>query len=118
MRELEAAGTPEAIGAIDYFVFRIRRELGAMAAVLSGLDVLAFSGGIGENAARVRERVCADCAWLGVELDDDRNRAGETIISSERSRVRVFVIHTNEELMIVRHTARLLAAAQGAAAAA
>jgi hypothetical protein len=89
VRPLEAAGTPEAIGAIDYFVYRIRRELGAMAAVLSGLDVLApSSGGIGENAARVRERLCADCAWLGIELDHDRNRAGETIISSHRSRVR------------------------------
>jgi len=118
MRELEAAATPEAMGAIDYFVFRIRRELGAMAAVLSGLDVLAFSGGIGENAARIRERVCAGCEWLGIELDDARNRAGERLISSDRSRVRVFVVHTNEELMIARHTARLLAAARGTPAAA
>jgi acetate kinase len=108
MRELEAAQTPEAQQAIDYFVFRTRRELGAMAAILSGLDTVVFCGGIGENAWRIRARVCAGFEWLGIELHDQRNQAGETIISSERSRVRVFVIKTNEEAMIARHTARLL----------
>jgi acetate kinase len=109
MRELEAASTPEARHAIDYFVFRIRRELGAMAAILSGLDAVVFCGGIGENAWRVRARVCEGFEWLGIALDAARNRAGETMISSARSRVRVFVIRTNEEMMIARHTARLLA---------
>jgi acetate kinase len=118
MRELEAAGTPEAMQAIDYFVFRIRRELGAMVAVLSGLDALAFSGGIGENAWRIRERVCSGFEWLGIELDDARNRAAETVVCSDRSRVRVFVVHTNEELMIARHTARFIASAQGVSSAA
>ncbi|MBL8671330.1 MAG: acetate/propionate family kinase [Alphaproteobacteria bacterium] len=107
MRELEAAGTPEAMQAIAYFVARIRRELGAMTALLSGLDALAFAGGIGENAWRVREQVCAGFEWLGIELDEMRNRESQTVISSDRSRVRVFVIKTNEERMIARHTKRL-----------
>jgi acetate kinase len=112
MRELEAAGTPEAMQAIDYFVFRIRRELGSMAAILSGLDAVVFCGGIGENAWRIRERVCQGFEWLGVELDDVRNQAAETVVSSDRSRVRVFVIKTNEDMTIARHTARLLAASR------
>ncbi len=109
MRELEAAGTPQAMQAIDYFVYRIRRELGSMAVVLSGLDAVVFCGGIGENAWRIRERICSGFEWLGVELDEARNQAGETVISSDRSRARVFVIKTDEEMTIARHTARLLA---------
>ena len=108
MRELEAAGTPEAKRAIDYFVFRIRRELGAMAAILSGLDAVVFCGGIGEHAWRVRERICANFEWLGIALDDMRNRSGDTLISADRSRVPVFVIKTDEEMMIARHTADLM----------
>ncbi|NBN79204.1 acetate/propionate family kinase [Microvirga tunisiensis] len=109
MRELEAAGTPEAQRAIDYFVFRVRRELGAMAAILSGLDTLVFTGGIGENAATVRAAVCRDLGWLGVELDEARNAARETVISGAGSRVQVLALRTNEEEMIRRHTAALLA---------
>ncbi|MGP8123198.1 MAG: acetate/propionate family kinase [Xanthobacteraceae bacterium] len=109
MRELEAAGTNEAAQAIDYFVFRARRELGAMAAILSGLDAVVFCGGIGEHATAVRARICEGFEWLGLELDEARNQASETVVSSERSRVRAFVIPTNEELMIARHTARLTA---------
>ncbi|WP_257166125.1 acetate/propionate family kinase [Bradyrhizobium sp. SRS-191] len=109
MRELEAAGTPQAMQAIDYFVDRIRRELGAMTAVLSGLDAVVFCGGIGEHAWRIRERVCQGFDWLGMALDNSRNRAGEPAISSADSRVRVFVVNTEEEMMIARHTAGLLA---------
>jgi acetate kinase len=109
MRELEAAGTREAREAIDYFVFRARRELGAMAAILSGLDAVVFCGGIGEHATTVRARICEGFEWLGLELDEARNQASETVVSSDRSRVRAFVIPTNEELMIARHTARLTA---------
>jgi acetate kinase len=112
MRELEAAGTREAAQAIDYFVFRIRCELGAMAAILSGIDAVVFCGGIGEHAWRIRERVCQGFEWLGIELDPVRNQTGETVVSSDRSRVRVFVIQTDEEMMIARHTARLLADAK------
>jgi acetate kinase len=107
MRELEAAATPEAEQAIDYFVFRIRRELGSMAAILSGLDAVVFCGGIGEHAFRVRERICQGFEWLGLELDELRNRQHDPVISSDRSRVRAFVIPTDEEMMIARHTARL-----------
>lgn len=109
MRTLEAAGTREADQAIDYYVHRIRRELGGLTALLSGLDTLVFCGGIGENAHRIRGRVCAGFEWLGLELDKTRNRNGELVISSDRSRVRVMVIPTNEELMIARHTARVMA---------
>lgn len=108
MRTLEESPAPEARQAIEYFVFRIRRELGAMAAVLGGLDTLVFCGGIGENAWRVRAAVCDDQAWLGLTLNSARNRAGETEISSDGSRVRAYVIHTDEERMIARHTRRLL----------
>ena len=118
MRVLESAGTPESLQAIDYFVFRIRRELGGLIAILSGLDALVFCGGIGENAWQIRERICNGMEWIGIELDETRNRAGETVISSDRSRVRVFIVHTNEEVMIARHTSRLLAAGQSAPAAA
>ena len=108
MRDLERSGDPRAKQAIDYFVFRVRREIGGMAAVLEGLDAIVFCGGIGENSHTIRESVLEAMEWIGVELDLDRNRTHAEIISSDRSRVRVFVIRTNEELMIARHTASLL----------
>jgi acetate kinase len=109
MRDLETSNDPQAKQAIDYFVFRVRREIGGMAAVLEGLDAIVFCGGIGENSRMIREFVLEAMEWIGVELDLDRNRANADIISSDRSRVRVFVIRTNEELTIARHTADLLA---------
>jgi acetate kinase len=115
MRVLEAAGTPEAEQAIEYFVFRIRRELGGLAAVLGGLDALVFCGGIGENARTIRARVCEGMGWIGIELDRGRNAAagaaaGATVIASEHSRVRVMVVPTNEEIVIARAARALLAA--------
>jgi len=107
MRVLLASNAAEAKQAIDYFVFRIRREIGAMAAVLGGLDGLIFTGGIGENADIIRERICDDMDWIGIELDEDRNRKNQLVVSSDRSRARVFVIPTNEELMIARHVMAL-----------
>lgn len=104
MRELEASDRPEAAEAIEYFVFRVRRELGGMAAALEGLDAIVFCGGIGEHAWRIRQRVLEGMEWIGVELDIVANRNGAQVISSERSRVRVFVIPTNEEIMIANHT--------------
>lgn len=118
MRQLEAAATDEARKAIDYFVDRARRELGAMMAILCGLDAVVFCGGIGENGWRIRERICKDFAWAGLELDPRRNRNGEPTISSDRSRVGAFVIRTNEELMIARHTAEALGARAASTAAA
>ncbi len=100
MRELEAAGTPQAQQAIDYFVFRIRRELGAMSAVLGGLDTVVFSGGIGENSATVRARVCEGMAYLGIVLDKDANERGADIISTGDVTVRI--IPTDEEIVIAR----------------
>jgi acetate kinase len=109
MRELEASDKPEAAQAIEYFVFRIRRELGGLAAVLKGLDAVVFCGGIGENAWHVRERVLEGMEWIGIELDRTANRSSAQVISSGRSRVRVFVIPTDEEAMIARHTLEVLA---------
>ncbi|GGB57405.1 acetate kinase [Roseibium aquae] len=108
MRTLSESSLPEAKQAIEYFVFRIRRELGAMAAVLGGLDTLVFTGGIGENSAQVRAQVCADQDWIGLAIDPERNAATDEDISAEGARVQTLVIPTNEEEMIRRHTADLL----------
>jgi acetate kinase len=108
MRELEASPSREAGQAIEYFVFRIRRELGGLAAALEGLDAVVFCGGIGENGWRIREDVLEGMEWLGIELDRTANRARAQLISTARSRVQVFVIPTDEEAMIARHTLRLV----------
>ncbi len=108
MRQLEAAGTLEAQQAIEYFVNHVQRELGGMAALLQGLDALVFTGGIGENSSFVREKVCTGLEWLGIEIDTARNRAGSAVISSDMSRVKIFVVRTNEEAMIAEHTVELL----------
>ena len=114
MRTLLASDEPRARLAIDLYLYRIRRELGSLAAALGGLDAIVFTAGIGENAAAVRERVCGDAAWLGVELDARANAAGGPRISAGASRVSVWVIPTNEELMIARHARDLLGAKQAA----
>ncbi|QBK31205.1 acetate/propionate family kinase [Roseitalea porphyridii] len=109
MRTLEASDNPRAAEAIDYFVFRIRRELGGMSAVLGGLDALVFTGGIGENSARVRREVCSGMDWLGIAIDHDRNAGNARDIGTDR--VRVMVIPTNEELVMARAVAGALSAA-------
>jgi acetate kinase len=109
MRTLLASPDPRAAEALDLFVYRIGRELGSLAAALGGLHALVFTGGIGENAAVIRARVCSDAAWLGVELDEAANDAGGPRISRPESRVTAWVIPTNEELMIAQHARRLLA---------
>ncbi|MEW5889577.1 MAG: acetate/propionate family kinase [Pseudomonadota bacterium] len=109
MRTLLASAEPGAARAVDLFVHRIGRELGSLAAALGGLDALVFTAGIGEHAAPIRERVCRDAAWLGVKLDAAANRAGGPRISTADSAVSVWVIPTNEELMIARHVRQLLA---------
>lgn len=107
MRVLEAARTPEAQQAIDYFVTRVRREVGAMAAILDGIDALVFCGGIGENAPRIRSGICEPMKWLGIEIDAAENSAGAFRISTASSPVQVFVVRTNEEAVIAAHTLQL-----------
>jgi acetate kinase len=109
MRTLEASPAPEAKAAIDVFIYRIGRELGSLAAALGGLDAVVFTAGIGENSRSLRERVCRDAAWLGVELDAAANERNGPRISKAGSRVSAWVIPTNEELMIARHTRRVFA---------
>ena len=108
MRTLLASTAPSARLAIDIYVYRIRRELGSLTAALGGLDAIVFTGGIGENASPIRARVCQDAAWLGVELDADANAKGGARISAPGSRVSAWVVPTNEEIMIARHTQRML----------
>ena len=108
MRELEASDQPQAKQAIEYFVSRIQRELGGLTAALKGLDAVVFCGGIGENAWQVREGVLEGMEWIGIELDRIANQRNEQVISAATSRVRVFVIPTNEEAMIARGTLAVL----------
>jgi acetate kinase len=108
MRTLLESKEPRARLAIDLFLYRIRREMGSLVAALGGVDAIVFTGGIGENAPPIRERVCRDAAWLGVELDADANVRGGPCISATKSRVGAWVIQTNEELMIARQTRRVL----------
>jgi acetate kinase len=108
MRTLLTSSDPSARLAIDVFVYRIGRELGSLAAALGGLDAIVFTAGIGENAPTIRERVCHEAAWLGVELAAAANAQGDPRISTAGSRVSAWVIPTNEELMIARHTLRVL----------
>ena len=108
MRDLLASDAPEARLAIDYFVYRAAKEIGALTAVLGGLDALVFTAGIGEKSAEIRRRICEASAWVGIELDSHANDAGGPCISKQGSRVSAWTIPTNEELMIARHTSALL----------
>ena len=109
MRDLLESAEPAARLAVEYFVYRAAKEVGALTAVLGGLDALVFTAGIGENSAVIRRRICEASAWLGIELDEAANTAKATRISQSTSKVSVWMIPTNEELMIARHTRRLLA---------
>jgi acetate kinase len=108
MRELLASADPRAKFAIDLFVYRIGRELGSLAAALGGLDAIVFTAGVGERAVAIREAVCRQAAWLGVDLDPAANARHGPRISTAASRVAAWVIPTNEELMIARHTRALI----------
>ncbi len=111
MRTLRASPKAEAAEAIALFVHRIQREIGSLAAALGGLDALVFTAGIGENDAATRAEVAAGCGWLGLALDAALNEDGAGCISAAGSRLQAWVIPTNEELMIARHTATVLEAA-------
>jgi len=115
MRDLLGRSEPLARLAVDYFVYRVAKEIGALTAVLGGIDALVFTAGIGENSPEIRQRICKASAWLGIELDDIANGKGLPKISNARSSPSVWVIPTNEELMIARHTGSLLGLAAKAA---
>jgi acetate kinase len=104
---------PRAEEAVDLFCYRVKKYIGAYAAVLGGLDLLVFAGGIGEHAPAVRQRVCDGLDFLGIRLDGAGNEANEALISVPQSRVKVRVINTNEDLMIVRHVRSVLGWANG-----
>jgi acetate kinase len=113
MRTLLASEDPLAANAVQLFVYRIGRELGSLAASLGGLDALIFTAGIGEHAPEIRRRACQQGSWLGVEVDDVANASGTARISTPASKVSVWVIPTNEDLMIARHTWHLTEACRG-----
>ena len=104
MRVLLESTEPGARLAVDYFVYRAAREIGSLAAVLGGIDGLVFTAGIGENSAEIRRRISDASSWLGIDLDQDANSRKGPRISRAGSRVSAWVIPTNEELMIARHT--------------
>jgi acetate kinase len=110
MRLLQDSADPRAVAAVEYFVYAMTKYVGAYAAVLGGLDALVFTAGIGEHSARVRAALCEKLSWLGVTLDESANASDGTRISTAGSGVSVWVIPTNEELMIAQHTLALVRA--------
>jgi acetate kinase len=108
MRVLLASAEPSARLAVDYFVYRAAKEIGALAAALGGVDALVFTAGIGENSPEIRQRIGDASSWLGVELNREANARGDARISTTGSRVSVWIVPTNEELMIARHTGVIL----------
>jgi acetate kinase len=108
MRELEASEDPKAKLAVEYFVYRIGLNAGLLAAALQGLDAFVFTAGIGENSVRIRARIAEQLRWLGVTLDESENSRHARLISRSDSRIPVYVIPTDEELMIAQHTLSLL----------
>ena len=110
VRELEASSEPRARFALDYFAYRIGLNAGLLAAALGGIDAFVFTAGIGENSASVRSEVVKRLAWLGAVLDEDANAAGKTSIAARESRIGLYVVPTDEEIMIAQHTVALLSA--------
>lgn len=112
MRKLLASGDSHAREAVDLFIFRAAREIGALTASLGGLDGLVFTAGIGEHSPEIRARICAHCAWLGIILDQRANGAAGPRISAQASRIHVYVIPTDEERMIAEHTVEQIGQAE------
>ena len=107
MRDLLTTGNPASKTALDLFIYRVARETGSLAAACKGLDTFVLTAGIGERSPEIREAICRQISWLGVEIDEEANQAGLLCISKPQSRVSVYIIPTFEELMIARHVARL-----------
>ena len=114
MREIDAAakrGNDRAILSLKMFDYRVKKYIGSYAAAMGGVDIIVFTGGIGENDVDIREKVCEDMEFLGVELDKAKNaktRGIESVISKKKSRVSVLVVPTNEELVIGQETVKVL----------
>jgi acetate kinase len=115
MRELLAkeSADPRAAAAVAVFCYQVKKWIGAFAAALGGLDTLVFAGGIGENSAVIRARVCDGLDFLGVELDATRNNAHASLISTDASRAMVRVIRTDEQWMIAKSVCRILGLPHG-----
>ena len=112
MKTLLASDKPHAAEAVDLFVYRICRELGSLAAALGGLDALVFTAGIGEHAPEIRRRVCEKSTWLGLDIDVAANEAGGSRITKTDSKTSAWMIPTDEDLMIARHTWHLIGESQ------
>ena len=113
VRELEASGDAKARFTLDYFVYRVSLQAGLLAAAMGGVDAVVFTAGIGENSQSLRARIAERLGWLGARLDPVANAAGHTLISRQDSRIGIYVIPTDEELMIARHTVALISTARG-----
>jgi acetate kinase len=112
MRTLRGSDDPRAREAIDLFIYRIVREIGSLAAALGGLDGIVFTGGIGQRDVKTRQEVIAGCEWLGADIDQDANDRGSERIDSSASKLPIWVLPTDEERIIARHTAALLDSVQ------
>jgi acetate kinase len=115
MRELEASREPAAVLAIEHFAYRIGLNAGLLAAALGGLDAFVFTAGIGENSPMIRSRVAEKLAWLGACCDPAANNAARVVISQPHSKVGLYVVPTDEELMIAQHTCSIIADRMSAA---
>jgi acetate kinase len=112
VRDLEAACTPQAALALDVFVYEVKKTIGGYAAAMGGIEAVAFTGGIGENSARLREQCCAGLEFLGIELDAAKNAGdGDRVVSTDGARVTVLALGTNEELIVARRAYRCLSGA-------
>jgi acetate kinase len=116
VRDLLASDDPAAKRALDYFVYHACRQLGSLAAVLGGLDGVVFTAGIGEHSPALRARICQSAAWLGISLDEEANHFSRPCITKRGSRVSAWVIPTDEEMTIARHTLELIRSPQAAEA--
>jgi acetate kinase len=108
VRELEASKDPRARLALEHFVYRIGLYAGLLAAAMGGIDAFVFTAGIGENSSSMRARIAEKLTWLGGALDPKANEKGETSLAAKKSRIGLFVVPTDEELMIARHTLAVL----------
>jgi acetate kinase len=104
VRDLLQSDSEAARLALDFFVYHVARNLGALASALQGIDAVVFTAGIGERSPEMRARICRHCGWLGLRLDEAANQAGGPLISVSDSAVQAWVIPTDEEKMIARHT--------------